>query len=222
MRFSNKKDELCQILQCAKEQIAHSKISATVPTQSQTNIGRVGLWKCHTIKTQTVVSITGSEKMKQENIRLRKKIAKIRHTRTKYDKNLDLMYDETGVQTATRKEINRIIAKVALGEIPSTYLCAIKGEINYALWKQKQEKLANGTADTKRARKRKARTQDKSFLEKYNRYHDQREKEMGESVEFTEEYEDRIHQQYRGIMLKHIGMSRKQLRQLWRLALPKE
>lgn len=101
------------------------------------------------------------KELSPEKIELRKRIAKLRHTATPYDKHLRLMYDEEGNQTDLRKEINRIISKVARGELSEKYLHAIKGEIKYALWKEKNSArkqiwkwFCKNTADQKQKGKR--------------------------------------------------------------------
>ena len=57
------------------------------------------------------------KELSPEKIELRKRIAKLRHTATPYDKHLRLMYDEEGNQTDLRKEINRIISKVVRAKL---------------------------------------------------------------------------------------------------------
>jgi len=80
-----------------------------------------------------------------EDFHLNKKIAKLRHCHTIYNNNLDLMYDENGNQTELRKEINKILYKIASGELGSSYLAGVNSEIKYAKKKKKQEeKLKKG------------------------------------------------------------------------------
>ena len=64
---------------------------------------------------------------------LNKKIALIRHTKTIYNKNLDLMYDEDGVPTKLRKKVNTTIAMINNGKIPESSLNRINCEI---LWER--------------------------------------------------------------------------------------
>ena len=81
---------------------------------------------------------------------LNKKIAKLRHCHTIYNKNLDLMYDVDGNQTELRRIVNRILYKIATGELGTSYLAGVNAEIKYA--KQQAE---GGTKKTKKKKQKK-------------------------------------------------------------------
>ena len=92
--------------------------------------------------------------MSFEDLVLNKKIAKLRHCHTIYNKNLDLMYDEDGNQTELRKNINNILYKIASGELGKSYLSGVNSEIRYIKEKKiKEEKLKCGIS--KRHKKKK-------------------------------------------------------------------
>lgn len=84
------------------------------------------------------------------DIWLNKKIAKLRHTETNYDKHLDLMYDNDGNQTDLRKHINNVLYKIAVGELNKNYLVGIKSEIKY-----EKRKLINANWMENRRKKKK-------------------------------------------------------------------
>ena len=157
------------------------------------------------------------KELSPEKIELRKRIARLRHTATPYDKHLRLMYDEEGNQTDLRKEINRIISKVARGELSEKYLHAIKGEIKYALWKEKktarENKYENGSAKTRQTKNKKANAHERKFFERYKEY-------FAEQEAAQELYEKRIHEQYKAIMLKFIGLNHRDMLKFVRKALP--
>ena len=69
-----------------------------------------------------------------------KKIARARHRKTCYDRHYDLMFDENGKPTELRKNINRILCKIELGELDASWYGAIKNMIANERIKQKREK----------------------------------------------------------------------------------
>lgn len=71
---------------------------------------------------------------------LSKKIAHMRHSMTRYDRHYDLMFDKNGKQTQLRKDINRILCKIELGELDASWYGAIKNMIANERIKQKKEK----------------------------------------------------------------------------------
>lgn len=77
--------------------------------------------------------------MSEDVFALNRKIARLRHCHTIYNKNLDLMYDADGNQTELRRTINRLLYKIATGELGKSYLAGINSEIKYAKQKLKEE-----------------------------------------------------------------------------------
>lgn len=75
-----------------------------------------------------------------DQIHLNKKVARLRHCNTTYNRNLDIMYDETGKPTELRKEINNLLFKIATGELDPSYLSGINSEIKYVKNKVKKDK----------------------------------------------------------------------------------
>lgn len=75
-----------------------------------------------------------------------RRVAKLRHTKTSYEKHYDLMYDENGNPTALRHHINEVLGKIAKGELDYRYLGGVQSEIKLAqraVDKQKRlEKIA--------------------------------------------------------------------------------
>ena len=95
--------------------------------------------------------------MAESDFILNKKIAKLRHCHTIYNKNMDLMYDTEGNQTELRKEINKILYKIAAGELGNSYLAGVNSEIKYIRDKiKKEERLKLGVG--KRHKKKKEPT----------------------------------------------------------------
>ena len=70
--------------------------------------------------------------MSEDVFALNRKIAKLRHCHTIYNKNLDLMYDADGNQTELRRTVNRLLYKIATGELGTSYLAGVNAEIKYA------------------------------------------------------------------------------------------
>lgn len=139
-----------------------------------------------------------------EDLVLNKKIAKLRHRHTIYDKNINLMYDENGNQTELRKEINHLLYKIATGELGKSYLVGINSEIKYVKDKiKKEEKLRLGIG--KRHKKKKepsVKEQQEALLR---------------GLKNLEKQEENHHRQ---ICLSKIGMMKTQLQQSYRKALP--
>lgn len=74
---------------------------------------------------------------------LSKKIAHMRHSMTRYDRHYDLMFDENGKQTQLRRDINRILCKIARGELDASWYGSIKNMIANERIRQKKEKQKN-------------------------------------------------------------------------------
>ena len=70
--------------------------------------------------------------MSEDVFALNRKIAKLRHCHTIYNKHLDLMYDADGNQTELRRTVNRLLYKIATGELGTSYLAGVNAEIKYA------------------------------------------------------------------------------------------
>ena len=69
---------------------------------------------------------------KDNELLLKRKIARIRHTQTTYEKHIGLMYEKDGNQTELRKHLNFTIAKIARGELSYEYLGGLNQEIKLA------------------------------------------------------------------------------------------
>lgn len=139
-----------------------------------------------------------------EDLVLNKKIAKLRHCHTIYDNNLDLMYDANGKQTELRKEINRLLYKIATGELGTSYLAGVNSEIKYVKEKiKKEEKLRLGIG--KRHKKKK----EPSIKEQ--------QEALLRGLKNLEKQEENHHRQ---VCLSKIGMLKTQLQQSYRKALP--
>lgn len=135
---------------------------------------------------------------------LNKKIAKLRHCHTIYNNNLDLMYDANGKQTELRKEINRLLYKIATGELGTSYLAGVNSEIKYAKEKIKKEKtLKLGIG--KRHKKKKEPTIE------------EQQAALLRGLKNLEKQQDNHHRQ---VCLSKIGMLKTQLQQSYRKALP--
>lgn len=144
-----------------------------------------------------------------------KRVARTRHVKTIYDKNIDLMYDENGNSTDLRKLINFIIAKIELGEFSQTFIGGINQEIRYAR-KLKNDSLKSSYdrhPGRKVRRKRYKLTKESGWnaqklqkaIDLYNELSRRREEKQ-------ERYEEIIHNTYRQLMLRLIRMDRKTLR----------
>ena len=95
--------------------------------------------------------------MAEDVFALNRKIAKLRHCHTIYNKNLDLMYDADGNQTELRRTINRLLYKIATGELGTSYLAGVNAEIKYA--KQQAEGEAKKTKKKKQKKEPSAEKQ---------------------------------------------------------------
>lgn len=87
-----------------------------------------------------------------DQIRLNKKVAKLRHCHTTYNRNLDIMYDETGKPTELRKEINNLLFKIATGELDPSYLSGVNSEIKYIKNKVKKDKKKEEKTSKKKSK----------------------------------------------------------------------
>ena len=135
---------------------------------------------------------------------LNKKIAKLRHCHTIYNNNLDLMYDANGKQTELRKEINRLLYKIATGELGTSYLVGVNSEIKYAKEKiKKEEKLKLGIGKRHKKKKEPSVAEQQAALLR--------------GVKNLEKQQDNHHRQ---VCLAKIGMLKTQLQQSYRKALP--
>lgn len=135
---------------------------------------------------------------------LNKKIAKLRHCYTIYNNNLDLMYDANGKQTELRKEINRLLYKIATGELGTSYLVGVNSEIKYAKEKiKKEEKLKLGIGKRHKKKKEPSIAEQQAALLR--------------GLKNLEKQQDNHHRQ---VCLAKIGMLKTQLQQSYRKALP--
>lgn len=132
---------------------------------------------------------------------LAKKVAKMRHQRTRYDKHLDLMYDENGNQTELRHRINNILARIIRGELDDSYLEGIKSEIVFA----RRDKLKKDFVEKPKKKKRKNKTKLPSI-----------EKQQALLLRGVRQYEQNLRYKY----MKLIGLNPHKLHQLYRKALP--
>ena len=142
--------------------------------------------------------------MSEDVFALNRKIAKLRHCHTIYNKHLDLMYDADGNQTELRKEINKILYKIAAGELGKSYLAGVNSEIKYAREKlKKEEKLRLGVG--KRHKKKKEPSieeQQATLLRGFQKLEKQEQNHKNQ------------------LYLSQIGMLKTQIQQLHRKALP--
>ena len=135
---------------------------------------------------------------------LNKKIAKLRHKHTCYNQNLKLMYDENGKQTELRKEVNRILYKIATGEFEKSYLAGVNSEIKYAKKKiQKEEKLKSGIGKKHKKKKEQSIAKQQAAL-----------------LRGLKNLEKQQENHRRQVCLSKIGLLKTQLQQSYRKALP--
>ncbi len=135
---------------------------------------------------------------------LNKKIAKLRHCHTIYNKNLDLMYDADGNQTELRRTINRLLYKIATGELGTSYLAGVNSEIKYAKEKlKKEERLRLGIGKRHKKKKEPSVEEQKAALLR--------------GLKNLEKQQENHHRQ---VCLSKIGMMKTQLQQNYRKALP--
>ena len=129
-----------------------------------------------------------------------KKVARMRHRETNYDKHLDLMYDADGNPTPLRRHLNDVLGKIVKGELSRDYLCGLKSEIKMARTAQIKENHLKKKAQKKNKPKLPSIEKQQALLragmEQF--YHQQRKKFLG-----------------------CIGMRGKQLRKLTKNVLPK-
>lgn len=138
------------------------------------------------------------------NFLLNKKIAKLRHCHTTYNKNMDLMYDENGNQTELRKEVNKILYKIASGELGTSYLSGVNSEIKYTREKiKKEEKLKLGIGKRHKKKKEPSIAEQQAALLR--------------GLKNLEKQQENHHRQ---VCLSKIGMLKTQLQQSHRKALP--
>ena len=113
---------------------------------------------------------------------LAKRVARMRHKETNYDKHLDLMYDADGNPTLLRRHINSVLGRIATGELGRDYLEGIKSEIKAARTAQIKENHLKNKA------KKKSRPPKFPSIEKQQRllrtgletfYHQQAKKYLG-------------------------------------------
>lgn len=142
------------------------------------------------------------------NLLLKKRIARLRHTQTLYDKHWDLMFDKDGNQTELRLHLNKILAKIARGELSYDYLAGLNQEIKLA-----QQALIKENR-LKKLRKKKPSTKKLGSIEKQQAALLRGVKKMQESGTV---WRNPIFWKY----LNAIGMRPHQLHKLYRKALPK-
>lgn len=136
----------------------------------------------------------------KEELLLYRKIAKLRHCATVYDKNLDLMYDEEGNKTELRKEVNKILYRIATGELRSSFLSGVNFEIKYA--RKKADKLAK---KKKKKKNKKVPTQ---------------EEQVSKLLKGLARVEKKEKAEYERNCLDSIGMRQKVISRICRKALP--
>ena len=138
--------------------------------------------------------------MSEDVFALNRKIAKLRHRHTIYNNNLDLMYDADGNQTELRRTINRLLYKIATGELGTSYLAGVNAEIKYA----KQQ--AKGVTKHKKKKAKKEPTVEEQLAVLWK----------GVNKMQTKIQENQDKQKYLG----GIGMLKCQLQMSYRKALP--
>lgn len=142
--------------------------------------------------------------MAEDVFALNRKIAKLRHCHTIYNKNLDLMYDANGNQTELRRTINRLLYKIATGELGTSYLAGVNSEIKYVKEKlKKEEKLRLGIG--KRHKKKKEPSV---------------EEQQAALLRGLKNLEKQQENHHRQVCLSKIGMLKSQIQQTYKKALP--
>ena len=142
--------------------------------------------------------------MSEDVFALNRKIAKLRHCHTIYNKNLDLMYDADGNQTELRKTINRLLYKIATGELGTSYLAGVNSEIKYAKEKlKKEEKLRLGIGKRHKKKKEPSIAEQQAALLR--------------GIKNLEKQQENHHRQ---VCLSKIGMLKSQIQQSYKKALP--
>ena len=142
--------------------------------------------------------------MAEDVFALNRKIAKLRHCHTIYNKNLDLMYDANGNQTELRKTINRLLYKIATGELVTSYLAGVNSEIKYVKEKlKKEEKLRLGIGKRHKKKKEPSIAEQQAALLR--------------GIKNLEKQQENHHRQ---VCLSKIGMLKSQIQQSYKKALP--
>ena len=74
----------------------------------------------------------------------------MRHTKTNYDKHIDLMYDADGNPTQLRRHVNSVLGKIVKGELSKKYIGGLRSEIKLAqadiVKANRMKKIANRKA----------------------------------------------------------------------------
>ena len=142
--------------------------------------------------------------MSEDVFVLNRKIAKLRHCHTIYNKNLDLMYDANGNQTELRRTINRLLYKIAIGELGTSYLAGVNSEIKYVKEKlKKEEKLRLGIGKRHKKKKEPSIAEQQAALLR--------------GIKNLEKQQENHHRQ---VCLSKIGMLKSQIQQTYKKALP--
>lgn len=142
--------------------------------------------------------------MSEDVFALNRKIAKLRHCHTIYNKNLDLMYDANGNQTELRRTINRLLYKIATGELGTSYLAGVNSEIKYVKEKlKKEEKLRLGIGKRHKKKKEPSIAEQQAALLR--------------GIKNLEKQQENHHRQ---VCLSKIGMLKSQIQQTYKKALP--
>ena len=142
--------------------------------------------------------------MSEDVFALNRKIAKLRHCHTIYNKNLDLMYDANGNQTELRRTINRLLYKIAIGELGTSYLAGVNSEIKYVKEKlKKEEKLRLGIGKRHKKKKEPSIAEQQAALLR--------------GIKNLEKQQENHHRQ---VCLSKIGMLKSQIQQTYKKALP--
>jgi len=139
--------------------------------------------------------------MSSDNYELARKVARLRHKHTNYDKNIDLMYDKDGNPTALRRHINSVLSRIAEGKLSKDYLIGLKSEIKYEKTKKIKENRLKNLAKKPKKKKKKQQSIESSQRRLMNGY-----KMMCENQKYK--------------YLQMIGLRPKQLHKMWRKALP--
>ena len=114
------------------------------------------------------------------------------------------MYDADGNHTELRRTINRLLYKIATGELGTSYLAGVNSEIKYAKEKlKKEEKLRLRTGEKHKKKKEPSIAEQQAALLR--------------GVKNLEKQQENYHRQ---LCLSKIGMLKSQIQQLYKKALP--
>jgi len=87
---------------------------------------------------------------KNDDYIIAQQVARLRHTKTNYDKHIDLMYDADGNPTQLRRHVNSVLGKIVKGELSKKYIGGLRSEIKLAqadiIKANRMKKIANRKA----------------------------------------------------------------------------